>query len=344
MLPDKTLVIVPHPDDEVLLAAGIISRLVKEKKAIWAAIVTNGDYLCTNCQKGSRRLEESLSALKFLGMKEEDIFFLGYPDTGMKPENSFLTRLLKAEHGSLIYPSPSSHVTYGIIRGKQDYSMERKCRHNTYCRDSLEEDLYHLVDSLMPNLVITTSSWDVHGDHSGLSVFMKKILANYAQQSNRFPILWEGLVHSPAGDDSWPLSACPNILDNSGINAATDTPDNPDTNASANALYNSGLDASTDTPDNSDIDASTDTPDNSSIDAASNSRFTMPKNLDLSTGLIWSQRIQIPLLKEDIRQERKKQAIFHYHTALNPTEPSVIRYLLSFAKEEEIFWQTDYFI
>lgn len=283
-LPESTLIIVPHPDDEILLAGGIIYRCVLEHKEIHVAVATNGDYLCQNHDKGSLRLSESLDALGFLGVPPDHTYLLGYPDTGMESEVSFLTTLMNASDPDHVYPSPASAVTYGITGGKEDYHMERTGIHALYNARSFLEDVTTLIRSLCPQLIITTSRWDVHGDHSALLHFVRLAIKDVTASNFHYrPVLWEGIVHSPAGDDVWPI------------------------------------------PEGSD------------------NMFTMPPNLEEMTDLKWNSRISIPLPESAIggsmESNKKYQALKRYHTALNPDEPEVVRYLLSFVKADEIFWE-----
>ena len=40
------LVLAPHPDDEVLMAAGVIDRAVKQGLRVEVVLRTNGDFTC----------------------------------------------------------------------------------------------------------------------------------------------------------------------------------------------------------------------------------------------------------------------------------------------------------
>lgn len=203
-LPKSILILAPHSDDETLLAAGLIHRAVSEGRRVSVALATNGDYLCRDHSKGETRLKESFTTMKSLGVLENNIYFLGYPDTGYEPEISFLNTLRRAYDPDDIFPSSCSEETYGIPCVKEDYAYRRTGQHAPYSRNGFEADLNALLDETAPELVITTSEWDQHGDHSALSVFAREAL-----QKRPGVALWEGIVHSPAGDLSWPLPNLP---------------------------------------------------------------------------------------------------------------------------------------
>lgn len=198
------LVVVPHPDDETLLAAGLIRRALSENRRVSVAVVTNGDYRCPDRTKGETRLRETWTAMDRLGLKEEDLYFLGYPDTGYEPEVSFLSALLRTVDPEEQFPSACSTVTYGLPGVKEDYSYLRTETHAPYTRAGFVADLAALLDETDPALVVTTSAWDEHGDHAALSAFVRQALKTRPDVR-----LWEGIVHSPAGDLSWPIPNAP---------------------------------------------------------------------------------------------------------------------------------------
>ena len=95
---NRLLIIAPHPDDEVLALAGIIQEAVNLGKTVKVVIMSNGDgyrgAVVANYANSSptpadyqrlgvERHEESLEALRLLGVPTENILFLGYPDGGL---------------------------------------------------------------------------------------------------------------------------------------------------------------------------------------------------------------------------------------------------------------------
>ena len=111
---NNLLVIVPHQDDEVLMAGGLIYQLLQQKKKVSVCIATNGDYGAMDFSKGHARLQESLAGLAVLGLSAKDVYFLGYADTGMDPAESFLMRLYTSDDHQKKYSSGCSNQTYGL--------------------------------------------------------------------------------------------------------------------------------------------------------------------------------------------------------------------------------------
>ena len=73
----RTLVMAPHPDDEVLGAGGTIARLAAEGEEVFVAVVTAGNPPAFAASMVAKVREEALSAHRLLGVKET--FWLGQP-------------------------------------------------------------------------------------------------------------------------------------------------------------------------------------------------------------------------------------------------------------------------
>ncbi len=73
----KTLVIAPHPDDEVLGAGGTIARLAAQGNEVYVAVVTWGNPPEFPAEKMVQVKSEAEKAHRILGVKET--FWLGFP-------------------------------------------------------------------------------------------------------------------------------------------------------------------------------------------------------------------------------------------------------------------------
>ncbi len=196
------MIIVPHEDDEVLMAGGIIARSVGEGKKVTVVMATNGDYEGTDMETGSVRLPETAAGLAVLGVPLENIIFMGYADTGMNGEESFLYSLYYEKEESRIHKGHCSEVTYGM-ENKKDFHSDYYGRAAEYTRKNFKEDLRTILMMEKPDTIFTTSLEDIHGDHSGLFLFVKEVLKE--EEANGYiPALYSGVAHSKAGDDIWP--------------------------------------------------------------------------------------------------------------------------------------------
>ena len=73
----RTLVVAPHPDDEVLGAGGTIARLSGEGQEVFVAVVTEGKPPAYSQDSVARVQAEARTAHRVLGVKET--FWLGQP-------------------------------------------------------------------------------------------------------------------------------------------------------------------------------------------------------------------------------------------------------------------------
>lgn len=200
---DSLMVIVPHQDDEILMTAGVIRHAVKRRIPLDIVMATNGDCGCGDFSVGRTRLEETIRGIALLGVTADRLHILGYADTGMPEEDSFLTHLYWEENAKKLYPSKCSERTYGLSE-KAEFHMEKYGEHAPYCRESFRQDLKELIQDKKPACIITTAEWDVHGDHSGLYRFVCEVLEELREEEQYEPMLYTGMVHSPAGDENWP--------------------------------------------------------------------------------------------------------------------------------------------
>ena len=196
------MVIVPHEDDEILMAAGIIERALQEKKQVTVVMATNGDYEGRDKVSGSVRLKETLMGLEVLGLSQERVIFMGYADTGMDPEESFLYNLYTEKEENKLHPGHCSAETYGLPK-KADFHTERYGSPAAYTRRNFKEDLRRIIRENEPDTIFTTSEEDMHGDHSGLFFFVKEILREEKERGYA-PVLYSTVVHTKSGDENWP--------------------------------------------------------------------------------------------------------------------------------------------
>jgi len=171
---DRILVLAPHPDDEVLGAGGLLLEAKEKGAETLIVIATNGDgyswaarfsrYKLLISSKdfvalGEKRMQESKAGIKKLGLSEEQLIFLGYPDRGLMPiwlefwEQPFVSRYTKS------YQPPYSGL-YNY--NNQDY---------LYAGQYLVTILRDLFLEFQPTIIVTPHPLDSHPDHWALTCF-----------------------------------------------------------------------------------------------------------------------------------------------------------------------------
>ena len=79
----KTLMIfAPHPDDEALMASGIMYSALSRGDTVKVVVMTNGDAGAAppGTSLGTTRQGETVTGMSTLGLSEQNIIFLGYGD------------------------------------------------------------------------------------------------------------------------------------------------------------------------------------------------------------------------------------------------------------------------
>ena len=191
----ELLVIAPHPDDEVLLAAGAMARAVEQGQRVAVIIVTNGDYSCE--RDGYLREAESVAALKELGVKESDVHFLGYPDGALSKLSD--TPLSPMEHRDEVGQCVARTGTYADrAAGRIDEHTKRTGTPGEWTSENLTGDLAALLTRLKPREVVLPHKLDDHPDHSMTYVYFRRALDRVETAP---AIVHRGVVHA---GECWP--------------------------------------------------------------------------------------------------------------------------------------------
>lgn len=170
---DRLLIIVAHPDDEVIGAGGLIAFAVRHGAAVSVAIVTNGDSNRMSAavlsrkvrpraaqliEEGRVRQRETLLALARLGVNSDQVFFLGFPDRA-------LTRVLRSD---MPVTSPYTRVDRVVYRGAVVSGAP-------YTRRALIALTEEIVARVRPTAIVTHASFDRHGDHQAVASLVEAV-------------------------------------------------------------------------------------------------------------------------------------------------------------------------
>lgn len=78
----KVLLFVPHEDDEISTAGTLLIQFISHNVKCKVVFSTNGEKYTAP----ARRIKEATNSLSRVGIKKEDIIFLGFPDVGIDDE------------------------------------------------------------------------------------------------------------------------------------------------------------------------------------------------------------------------------------------------------------------
>ena len=194
----RLLILAPHPDDETLATGGLILAARQAGIQVRVVLATNGDgsrstalaYLHAvqpngqdYLQMGDQRQQESLAALKILGVSSDQVVFLGYPDQGSPS--------LWTDHwsASTPYTSPFTQQTHSTYPMTYDHKA-------VYSGQDYLADLKAIINAYQPDLIIYPHPEDTHPDHWGLNLFTRLALARIEQSVPSYrPRQYTYLVH-----------------------------------------------------------------------------------------------------------------------------------------------------
>lgn len=153
-LPSSSLsiIVAPHPDDEVFGCTGLMQRLISEGKQVELILMTGGGKSHAGCCDVDEmdlirhRRELTKNAASVYGLQGEHIHFLDYPDGGISQEHpqksvlvSLLQHLVEGQASvAVFYPHRkgegwSDHLATSSIIGKLCDEICPKATQYEYC-------------------------------------------------------------------------------------------------------------------------------------------------------------------------------------------------------------------
>ena len=201
------MVIAPHPDDEALAAAGLIQRVLAGGGQVRVVLMTSGDGFPEGVETldgvstpttaeyrnyGKEREQETVAAMKMLGVERSRISFLGFPDGGLcLLASRYLSangRAFESWYTDRTRP-PTSDLTAPGVR---------------YRGADVRAEIERLLVEFAPTVVVVVHPEDQHPDHCSTYIFVQEALDAL---SRRQPSLSPRVLHYLVHFGQWPLSA-----------------------------------------------------------------------------------------------------------------------------------------
>jgi LmbE family N-acetylglucosaminyl deacetylase len=188
---DGTLwVLAPHPDDEALFGAEPIRRALREARDVRVMVMTNGDLGCE--RDGYLRERETIAAMAELGLPEDHVRFLGYPDGYL---DALATEPLPARARRLADGTCGAGASTYASRGEAGRDVHTQLHGDaaTYTIANAVGDLVALLERDRPSDVYVAHPIDEHPDHATTYVLLR--LALEASRLEALPRVHRALVH-----------------------------------------------------------------------------------------------------------------------------------------------------
>lgn len=183
---DKILVLVPHPDDELLVAGALVYTL-RNQYDIRVAYLTNGD---SNAKLAEIRMMEAVNSLKILGINEDSIEFLGYGNNWQNDKHIY-----NVDNDSVVQSIAGRKKTYGY-RGHPEYCKKRIGISQDYTRRNIKKDIRMLIEEDYPECIICVD-YDSHPDHRALSLFFEETLGEILKENIKYkPIVLKKFAYA----------------------------------------------------------------------------------------------------------------------------------------------------
>lgn len=188
---DRILIVAPHIDDEVISSAGLIQQAKEAGAKVLVVYATNGDdsalAILGQDKKfnpndfialGEKRMVEAKKAAVVLGLSQDELIFLGYPDGGLE---QMLNKYFPEANP---YTSGSTRLNYNPYHGT--FQSEQ-----LYTGSNLLTDIKKIMADFSPTIIIGPHLRDKHPDHKALFSFLEKAFLENKTQTK----LYAYLVH-----------------------------------------------------------------------------------------------------------------------------------------------------
>lgn len=180
----KVMLIVPHQDDDMNVASGVLEQYVRYGSEIYVVFVTNGDYW----NIAQVRLTEAIRALQSIGIPEDHVIFLGYAD-GWAPD---------APH---IYNAPANAVCKSRNGYTATYALKSHpawTEGNPYTAENLIGDMQSVILAHRPDTILCTD-FDFHVEHKATTLAFEKAIGRILKQEPNYrPVVLKSFAYCTA--------------------------------------------------------------------------------------------------------------------------------------------------
>lgn len=190
----RVLILVPHQDDELLLAGGILEDLQKTNE-VYILFSTNGDYTDKHNlprEIKGQRLLEAMNAMSVYGIPADRVLFMGFGNEWKKDKENMVSHLYHAKSESILTSYSGENETWGTSK------INCICSGIPYTRQNFVRILREQIHKLHPDTIICVD-YDSHADHRALSLMFEETLAEEMKTNAGYtPFVLKGFAYSCA--------------------------------------------------------------------------------------------------------------------------------------------------
>lgn len=179
----NVMVVVPHEDDDTNLFGGVFEEYLKYGSTVRVVFVSTGDCYYS----GEERMREALRVMDYIGIPEENIFFLGFGDSWQSRSSIYYgepNEVVISQHGCTETYALPEHPAYrdGL----------------PYTRDNLIDTLISVISEYKPDTIFC-SDMDEHIDHRMVSLLFEEALGRLLKTSTDYsPVVYKGYTYPTA--------------------------------------------------------------------------------------------------------------------------------------------------
>lgn len=186
----NVMVLIPHQDDEINIAGGLIEQYTESGSQVTVVFTTNGDRF----GESELRAQEALSVLAPLGV--EDVVYLGFGDL-------WLPQTYDGTAFSHIYSSPDPDTLWTSERGlTATYGTALIPCHQEldYTRSNYLHSIKAILLERRPDTIFVVDM-DSHPDHIAVSLLFEEAMGQLlAEDPDYHPTVYKGFCYGTAWD------------------------------------------------------------------------------------------------------------------------------------------------
>lgn len=158
----KMLLVVPHPDDEMLVGGSALYQFAQDKD--WETFVLYTTEGAALHESPEVRMKEAARALKVMGIPESQIIFLGYGNEWQGQYNIY-----NAPEDLELVSLKGKRQTFAL-RSHPEYCFHKTGEHHKFTRYNYKRDLQDVILAIKPEIIIAVDV-DDHQEHMATSLY-----------------------------------------------------------------------------------------------------------------------------------------------------------------------------